>query len=89
MFELTYPSLDKDVNLNMNLGVLELKLHNVHFTDKFSKAQLASLRRTTLQSAWSAVSTPMSTRRYPSTKMPSLQGKGYLENLKSYIRQLT
>ena len=63
MFEFTDPSLRGEVNSNMNLGVLELKLHEVHFADKFSGAELARRRRTCLQSAPSAVSTPMSTRR--------------------------
>ena len=59
----TDPSLQGEVNSNMNLGVLELKLHEVHFSVKFSGAELARRRRTCLQSAPSAVSTPMSTRR--------------------------
>ena len=62
MFEYTNQSLRGEVYSNMNLGVLELKLHEVHFADKFSGAELARLRRTCLQSAASAVSTPMSTR---------------------------
>ena len=61
--EFTDPSLRGEVNSNMNSGVLELKLHEVHFADKFSGAELARRRRTCLQSAPSAVSTPMSTRR--------------------------
>ena len=61
--EFTNPSLRGELNLNMNSGVLELKLHEVHFADKFSGAELAWRRRTCLQSAPSAVSTPMSTRR--------------------------
>ena len=36
--------LQGEVNLNMNLGVLELKLHEVHFADKFSGAELARRR---------------------------------------------
>ena len=28
-----------EVNLNMISGVLELKLHGVHFADKFSRAE--------------------------------------------------
>ena len=63
IFEFTDPSLRGEVNSNMNSGVLELKLHEVHFADKFSGAELARRRRTCLQSAPSAVSTPMSTRR--------------------------
>ena len=39
MFEFTDPSLRGEVNSNMNLGVLELKLHSVHFADKFSGAR--------------------------------------------------
>ena len=61
--------------------VLELKLHNVHFADKFSGANLTRLRTTCLQSAPSGVSTPMSTERYQSTPKQSLQGEGYLANL--------
>ena len=76
MFEYTDPSLQGEVYSNMNLGVLELRLHKVHFGDKFSEAELARRRRPCLPSAISAVSTPMSTRRSPSTPMPSLQGKG-------------
>ena len=53
MFEFTDPSLRAEVNSNVNLRVLELKLHEVHFADKFSEAELARLRRTCLQSATS------------------------------------
>ena len=63
MFEYTDPSLLGEVYSNKNSGVLELKLHKVHFADKFSEAELARLRRTCLQGALSAVSTQMSTRR--------------------------
>ena len=45
MFEFTDPSLQGEVNSNMNLGVLDLKLHVVHFADKFSEAKLVRLRR--------------------------------------------
>ena len=44
MFEYTDPSLRGEVYLNMNSGVLELKLHKVHFADKFSGAELARRR---------------------------------------------
>ena len=57
MFEFTDPSLRGEVNSNMNSGVLELKLHKVHFADKFSSASQARLRRTCLLSAPCAVST--------------------------------
>ena len=63
MFQYTNPSLRGEVYSNMNSGVLELKLHEGHFVDKFSRAKLASRRRTCLQSAQIAVSTQMSTRR--------------------------
>ena len=63
MFEYTNPSLRGEVYSTMNSGVLELKLHKVHFADRFSGAELARQRRTCLQSTPSAVSTPMSTRR--------------------------
>ena len=56
MFEYTDPSLRGEVYSNMNFGVLELKLHEVHFADKFSGAELARRRRACLQSARSAVS---------------------------------
>ena len=46
MFEYTDPSLRGEVYSNMNSGVLELKLHEVHFADKFSGAELARRRRT-------------------------------------------
>ena len=36
MFEYTDPNLRREVYSNMNLGVYELKLHKVHFADKFS-----------------------------------------------------
>ena len=81
MFEYSDPSLQGEVYSNMNLDVLELKLHKVHFADKFSGAKLVRRRRTCLQSAPSAVSTPMSTRRQPSTPMPSLRGEGYVAYL--------
>ena len=41
MFEYTDPSLQGEVYWNMKSGVLELKLHKVHFADKFSGAELA------------------------------------------------
>ena len=63
MFEFTDPSLRGEVNSNTNSGVLELKLHEVHFAHNFSGAELARQRRTCLQGAPSAVSTPMSTKR--------------------------
>ena len=52
MFEYTDPSLRGEVYSNMNSGVLELKLHEVHFADKFSGAELG--RRST----WSTYSAP-------------------------------
>ena len=63
MFEYTDPSLRGEVYSNMNSGVLEMKLHEVHFAVKFSGAELARRRRTCVQSALSAVSTPMSVKR--------------------------
>ena len=63
MFEFTDPSLQGEVNSNMNLGFHVLKLHKVQSAEYVSKAELARLRRTFLQSALSAVSTKMSTRR--------------------------
>ena len=78
IFEFTDPSLQGEMNSNMNLGVLELKLHKVHLADKFSKAELARLRRIFLQSAPCAVFIQMSTRRQPSTPRPSLRGEAYL-----------
>ena len=44
MFEYKNPSLRGEVYSNMNSGVLELKVHEVHFAVKFSRAELA--RRT-------------------------------------------
>ena len=41
MFEYTDPSLRGQVYSNINSGVLELKLHEVHFAGKFSGAKLA------------------------------------------------
>ena len=58
----------------MNSGVLELKLHEVHFADKFSGAELARQRRTCLQSAPSAVSTPNVNKevaKYPDAELTS------------------
>ena len=89
MFEYTDPSLWGEVYSNMTSGVLELKLYEVHFADKFSGAMLARRRRTCLQSVPSAVSTPMLRSRKPSTPMPSLQGEGYLAYLRVDIRGLT
>ena len=43
-------SLQDEVYFRMNLGV-QFKLHEVHFSDKFSRAKLARQRRTCLQSA--------------------------------------
>ena len=82
MFEYTNQSLRGEVYSSMNSGVLELKLREVHFPDKFSKAELARLRRTCLQSSPSAVLTPMFTMMQRSTPMTSLQGKGYLAKLR-------
>jgi hypothetical protein len=63
MFDFTSPGKLGSVNSNMKSGVLGLKLHMVHFAEKFSGVKLARQRRTFLQSTPSAVSTPMSTRR--------------------------
>ena len=82
MFEYIDPSLRGDVYSNMNSGVLELKLHEVHFADKFSGAEFVRRRRTCLLIEPSAVSTPMSTRRYPSIPMRSLRGEVYLAYLR-------
>ena len=38
MFEYNNPSLQGEVYLNMNMVVLELKLHKVPFAVKFSEA---------------------------------------------------
>ena len=46
--------------LKIYLDALELKLHRVQLEDNSSKVKLARLRRTCLQSASSAVLTPMS-----------------------------
>ena len=47
MFKYTDPSLRGEVYSNMNSGVLELKLHEVHFAVKFSEAEAQPrLRRT-------------------------------------------
>ena len=46
MFEYTYWSLPGEVYSNMDLGVLKLKLLEVHFANKFSGAELARQRRT-------------------------------------------
>ena len=78
MFEFTDPSLRGEVNSNMNSGVLELKLDKVHFADKFFRAELARRRRNFLQSAPSAVSTPMSTRRYAKYPDAKLVRRGVL-----------
>ena len=40
MFKYTDPSLWGEVYLNMNSGVLELKLHKVHFADKYSQVHV-------------------------------------------------
>ena len=45
MFEYTDPSLQGEVNSNMNPGELELKLYEAHLADKFSKAELARLNK--------------------------------------------
>ena len=63
MFDYTDLSLQGKVYLIMNSGVLELKLHEVNFADKFSGDELARQRITCLQSAPSAVSVLVSTRR--------------------------
>ena len=46
MFKYTDPRLRGEVYSNMNLSVLELKLHKVIFTDKFSEDKLARQRGT-------------------------------------------
>ena len=55
IFEYTDPSLQGglqgEVYSNMNLCVLKLKLHEVHFADQFPGAELARRRRTCLQIA--------------------------------------
>ena len=71
MFEL---SLGVEVNSNIYSGVIELKLHEVHFADKFPGAKLARRRRTCLQSAPSAVSTPNvneKVAKYPDAELAS------------------
>ena len=50
MFEFRDPSGPEKVNSNINVGVLEFKLHEVHFGDMFSEANLVRLRRPCLQS---------------------------------------
>ena len=80
MFKFTDPSLQGEVNSNMNSGVLELKLHKVHFADKFSGAELARKRRTCLQSAPSAVSTPNVNKevaKYPDAELARRGVLGY------------
>ena len=39
MFEFTDPSLRGEVNSNMHSGVLELKLHEVHFAEKVLRSR--------------------------------------------------
>ena len=55
MFEYTDPSLQREVYSNMTSGVLELKLHEVYFADKFFGAKLARQIITCIQSVMSAV----------------------------------
>lgn len=45
-FKSTAPSLRGAVDLNLGLGGLEVKLHEVHLVVKFSEAELARVRRT-------------------------------------------
>ena len=63
IFKFSNLDLRGEVNLNMNLGVLELKMQEVHFNNKLSKAKFAGLGTTCLQIASSAVSTLMSTKK--------------------------
>ena len=55
MFKYNDSSMQGEVYSNMNSGVLEVKLHKVHFADKFYRAKLGRRRRICLQSAASAV----------------------------------
>ena len=71
------------LSLKSDLVWLEMKLHEVHFTVKFSKAEAhPRLRRTWLQSVQSAISSQC---QWGGSQVARAAGEGYLENITFFV----
>ena len=73
--------------LEHRLRCAGVKIAQDDLADTMFEFKLARLWKTCPKSASIAVSTPMSTKSYPSTPVPSLQGEDYLDNLWVDIRK--
>ena len=67
--------------MNMYSGVLEMKLHEVHFADKFSGAELAEAGENLSAKCTECSFNPNVNEEVSKYPMRNLQGEGYLAYL--------